>query len=603
MYDTITGNWTLSDSMERLQIEKKSAIELQGRKHEDWDDNYELYRNKVKTNRLTQRQAVNIPLMKETVKTALSKVDDAPNVDWKELGGDELKELIYQEVWDQSSTDNNLEIVDILDKKNVLLYGLSTRKLNIVETGISVDVLDVYDIAFDPLMKAWDIESARYIIHQNIFKPVRDILADDDYTDEGKEQLRIWADSPPGLVQGQVAKEEWEKKMERLKSMGIDSGDFGYFAGGERLVNLTEHYSTVWNTTLKKFERRVITYADDKIELRDETLMDALGVDFYPFVMWAEDPETNDVYPDAIADLVRTPNKVVNVWYSQLIENRTLKNFQMHWYSPSEGYQPQTYTPGPGMMLPAPPGEDINKVIKPVEITGLDDTLEAISILTTIVERGSGTTAIDKGQAESGTQTLGEVQILVGKAQERATAMTKFYRRANYELAWKWDKLMHANAPKFLKLYKQGTDGKIYPKTVFAGDWVSEIGYKPIVRSTSEQEQEGVKTIQKWMFIAQQFPNNPVIREISQKRMLESVDATPEELRQVKEAEEKLQEQAELAAQMAATGGAGAAGGGMPPVADPNAPTTTPAGQPTGAGATEDPAMAEIASLMQELNA
>jgi hypothetical protein len=598
MYDTITGNWTLSDAMERLQTEKKAATELQGRKHEDWDDNYELYRNKVKTNRLTQRQAVNIPLMKETVKTALSKVDDPPTVDWKELGGDDVKELIYQEVWNQNSIDNNMEITDILDKKNVLLYGLSTRKLNIMETGISVDVLDVFDIAYDPLMKAWDIESARFIVHQNIFKPVRDILADPDYSEEGKNNLRIWADSPPGLAQGEVAKEEWEKKMERLKTMGIDHGDFGYFAGGERLVNLTEHYSTVWNHGKKKFERRVITYADDKIELRDVTLEEALGVDFWPFVMWAEDPETNDVYPDAIADLVRTPNKVVNVWYSQLIENRTLKNFQMHWYMPSEGYQPQTYTPGPGMMLPAPPGEDINKVIKPVEITGLDDTLEAISVLTTIVERGSGTTAIDKGQAETGTQTLGEVEILVGKANERATAMSKFYRRAQYDLAWKWDKLMHANAPKFIKLAKLSADGKVYPKTVFAGDWLSEVGYKPVVRSSSEQEQDGIKTVQKWMFIAQQFPNNPAVREIAQKRMLETVDATPEELRQVKEAEQKLQEQAALAATMAQAG-----------AVDPNAAAATPTGQPTatpgGDAATtpgaDDQHMAEITSLLQEL--
>jgi hypothetical protein len=598
MYDTLTGNWTLSDKMERLQIEKKAAIELQGRKHEDWNDNYELYRNKVRTNRLTQRQAVNIPLMKETVKTSLAKIDDPPNIEWKERGGDEVKELIYQEVWHQSETDNVMEIVDILDKKNVLLYGLSTRLLNIVEDGISVDVLDVYDIAYDPFMKAWDIESARFIVHQNIFKPVRDILADPDYSEEGKAELRMWADSPPGLVQGEISKEEWEKKMERLKSMGIDSGDFGYFAGGERLVNLTEHYSTVWNTTLKKFERRVITYADDKIELRDETLMDALGVDFYPFVMWAEDPETNDVYPDAIADLVRTPNKVVNVWYSQLIENRTLKNFQMHWYSPSEGYTPQTYTPGPGMMLPAPPGENINNVIKPVDIQGLDDTLEAINVLTTIVERGSGATAIDKGQAETGTQTLGEVQILVGKAQERATAMTKFYKRAAYDLAWKWDKLMHANAPKFIKLFKQSSTGKIYPKTVFAGDWKSDAGYEPIVRSTSEQEQDSIKTIQKWMFVAQQFPDNPAVKEIAQKRMLESVDATPEELRQVEEAEKKLQEQAALAATTAAAG--------VPvPAANPGTPTgaapqTTPGGQSTDT--TPSPDMTHINDLLTQLN-
>lgn len=542
-YNYATSSWVLDPDMERLIAEKKAAVELQERKHEDWNDNYELYRNKTKTNRLTQRQAVNIPLMKETVKTTLSKIDDPPSIDWKELGGDEVKELTFQEVWNQQAKDNNLELIDILDKKNVLLYGLSTKKLNIGETGIDISVPDVFDIALDPLMNVWDTDSARFIIHQNIFKSIRDILANDKYLASGKEELKMWADSAEGLTQGQMNKEEWEKKMERLRSMGVDQGEFRYFAGGDRLVNITEHYTKVWNG--KEFEKRVVVYADNCIKLYDETLMECLGVDFWPFVIWSEDPETTDVYPDAVADLVRTPNKVLNVWFSQLIENRTLKNFQMHWFLPVEGYQPQTYTPGPGMMLPAPPGDNINNVIKPVEISGLDDTLEAINILTTIVERGTGATAIDKGQAEQGTQTLGEVEILVGKAAERATAMAKFYRLAWYELAVKWNKMMHANAPKYTKLYKLSRSGKIYPKTVFKTDWISEAGYEPIVRSTSEQEQEGVKNVQKWIFISKQFPNNPVLQEIAQKRMLESVDVTPEELKQVEEAEKEMREMAQ----------------------------------------------------------
>ena len=43
------------------------------------------------------------------------------------------------------------------------------------------------------------------------------------------------------------------------------------------------------------------------------------------------------------------------------------------------------------------------------------------------------------------------------------------------------------------------------------------------------------------MFILSQFPNNPVLRKIAQKRMLESVDLTPEELKQVEEAENQMQ--------------------------------------------------------------
>lgn len=546
MYNAITNDWILSKELERLKIEKKAAVELQQRKHDDWDDNYELYRNKVRTNRLTQRQAVNIPLMKETVKTLLSRIDEPPAVDWKELAGDEQKELVYQEVWDDQSRRNKLELVDILDKKNVLLYGLSVKKLNLDENGVVASVLDIYDTALDPLTSPWDLESARFIIHQNIFRPVRDILADTRYSDEGKNELKIWADSPPGITQGQVNKEEWEKKMERLRSMGVDSNDFNYFAGGDRLVNLTEHYTKRWNIKKKGFEKRVVVYAEDKIELLNETLMDLIGVDFWPFVIWSEDPETNDVYPDSVADLVRTPNKVLNVWFSQLIENRTLKNFQMHWFLPSQNYTPQTYTPGPGVMLPAPPGEDIRKVISPVEVSGLDDTLTAIQSIIQIVERGSGATAIEKGQPEKGQQTLGEIQILVGKANERVTGMAKFYRLAWYEYAWKWNLLMHANAPKILKLYKIGRSGKAYPKTAIQGEWKSEAGYEPIVRSSSEQETENTKGIQRFLFILSQFPNNLALRKIAQKRMLEIVDLTPEELREVEEGEKQTEEQLQL---------------------------------------------------------
>lgn len=542
-YNLLQGNWTISEQMERFLSEKKSAQELRERKHSDWDENYELYRNKVKINRLTQRQAVNIPLMKETIKTLLSKIDEPPEISWKELGGDDQKELIYQEVWNDQSKKNKFDLIDVIDKKNVLLYGLSARKLNINKDGVSVEVLDPYDISFDPLMTAWDLESARFIIQTNIFRSVKEILADERYTKEGKDELRIWATAPEGILSSEKNKEEWEKKMERLKAMGVKSGDFPLFAGGDRVVNLTEHYTNVWEKN--KWVKRVITYADDKIELYNETLDECIGADFWPFIVWSEDPETNDIYPDAVADLVRTPNKVLNVWFSQMIENRTLKNFQMHWFLPSQGYTPQTYTPGPGVMLPAPPGDDINKVIKPVEISGLDDTLTAISALTNIIERGTGATAIEKGQGEQGNQTLGEIQVLVGKAQERATAMAKFYRMAWYELAWKWNRLMHANAPKMIKLYKINKNGKAFPKTVTKGDWVSEAGYEPTVESSSERETNDTKSIQKWLFIQQQFPNNIALRKLAQKRELKLLDLTPEELKMVEEDEDRAQQEAQ----------------------------------------------------------
>ena len=63
-----------------------------------------------------------------------------------------------------------------------------------------------------------------------------------------------------------------------------------------------------------------------------------------------------------------------------------------------------------------------------------------------------------------------------------------------------------------------------------------------MVRSTSEQEMETTKAIQKFQFVMSQFPNNPALRRIAQKRELELLDLTPEELRQVEESEKQAEQ-------------------------------------------------------------
>lgn len=577
----------MNDRMLKLFKEYETASTHQERKHPDWNENYELYRNKVRTNRLTQRQAVNIPLMKETIKTILSKVDDTPNVDWKEKSSDEYKELVFQEIWNENYKKQKLEWLDVLDKKNVLLYGLSTKFLNPVEDGVAISILDVFDVVFDPLTNPMDIETARFILRKNIFRTLREILADDRYSEEGKNALKIWADSPDGMIQSAQNKEEWEKKMERAIAMGVSHSDFPTFAGGDVLINLTEHYTNIWNLEKQKFERHVVVYADKWCELSDDLLEDLIGVNEYPFVVWFEDPETNDIYPDGVADLVRTPNKIVNVWYSQLVENRTLQNFQMHWYDATvDGYTPQTYEPGPGRMLPAP-GKP-SDTIMPVEVNGLDETLTAIDYLTNIVERGSGAVAIDKGVAEQGTQTLGEVELLVGKAMERSISMQKFYRGSWYELAMKWARMIQANPPKRVSLYKTGQSGKLYEKVVYPKDWKSDAGYEAIVSSTSEQEQNDLKSVQKFMAVVAQFPNNTELKKIAQKRQLELLDFTPDELKRVQEAQEQADEMEMQAQKQQATPQMGQPA----PQQAPQQAVPSPM-QPQG-----DP---EMDSLMQEL--
>jgi hypothetical protein len=64
---------------------KESAWNWRERRHNDWTENYLLYRDKVIYNRLTQRQSYNVPLMKSSLKTLLKDVNTPPQLYYKEL--------------------------------------------------------------------------------------------------------------------------------------------------------------------------------------------------------------------------------------------------------------------------------------------------------------------------------------------------------------------------------------------------------------------------------------------------------------------------------------------------------------------------------------
>jgi hypothetical protein len=102
-----------------------------------------------------------------------------------------------------------------------------------------------------------------------------------------------------------------------------------------------------------------------------------------------------------------------------------------------------------------------------------------------------------------------------------------------------------------MTLYKTGQDGKVYEKIVYDKDWKSDAGYEPSVASSSEQESDKINNIKKFGFIQAQFPQNNALRKIIQKRELDILDLTPQELKEIQEEEDRLQKQAEQMATQA----------------------------------------------------
>ena len=96
-----------------------------------WTENYQLYRDTVIINRLTQRQSINVPLMKGTIKTILANTDEFPAIEFEEQENQKDKEIVFNELWQDFVVKDKLELKDIVDKKQDLLYGMTWEKLNI----------------------------------------------------------------------------------------------------------------------------------------------------------------------------------------------------------------------------------------------------------------------------------------------------------------------------------------------------------------------------------------------------------------------------------------------------------------------------------------
>ena len=74
--------------LEMLRNNKETGFNYRERREEHWRDNYTLYRDEVQINRLTQRQSVNLPLMKTMLRTVLKDIDDMPVIVFENLDND-----------------------------------------------------------------------------------------------------------------------------------------------------------------------------------------------------------------------------------------------------------------------------------------------------------------------------------------------------------------------------------------------------------------------------------------------------------------------------------------------------------------------------------
>lgn len=543
--------------LEVLRLNKESGYLYRERRQEDWRENYTLYRDRPTLNRLTQRQSVHVPLMKQTVRTLLKDVDDMPVLLFENLDNDKQAEVFLNEYWKWTVEANKLELKDIVDKRQVFLFGRSFDQMQIENGRVEISIVDPQDILIDRYVDPTDIDTARFLIHTHIYVPLSTLAENPDYNQEKVSELIKWHATDQGLIKAAENKQMATEKNLKMSDMGLQDIDSPIF--GETIIELTQHF--VYHKEEDEEEQLyMFVEADDMCILMKKPLEEIIGKTednywrtHFPYNTWADDVERQDFWSDGVGDIVRTPNRLADAWFSQVAENRTLKNLNMNIFNSNlEGFTPQTWEPRAWGMygVPVPQGGKIADVFQPLPVSDLSDSIDELQYVIGMIEKATGATSTQQGVQTEKQITLGEVKLALTEAKERIKGMSKFYTPAWKERGAKFLKLIEAAPDKLdaVKVYKKGRNSdKLYQREIAPPDWMTKSGYTVRVWSQDEKNAENTSALERSNAIKANMPDNPVVDRGFKRKLLEFGDFTPDEINDaMKFEEEKRKQQLEM---------------------------------------------------------
>lgn len=530
-----------------IKLEKDSALAFKERRLQDWDDNYTLYRDKVVTNRLTQRQSVNVPLMKYGLNSILKDVDDPPQLYFQNLDNEDQKEIFYNEHWKEVAKRNKLVMVASVDRKQAFLFGRTFKKINIENGKVTFEVIDPKDMLVHRFVNPVDLHSAKCLIQTGIYRTLTEILEDEEYNKEVRAELRTYYENRDPELEGDDTYAQASEKADRMTTMGVDD-EFDPVLG-ETYLELNEVYRFEWDDVAEDtiIFRYVIAIADDQtFKLHKQALHEIFGktkdnfwFNHFPYSSWGTDPERTDFWNDGAGDILRTPNKIANSWISSLVENRQLRNYGMTYYDSTDPtFVPQTFQPIPYGFYPVP--GDPNKVMKPVEIPDLSESLDEIQYIISLAEKATASTSTQSGAIEQKQVTLGEIQLALANAQDRVKSIQQFIDEDWKEFGMLYIKLLEG-AGQYLDpvtVNKKGRLGKkMYTREISMKDWKTKSGYTVEVRMLQDKQAEDVDMIQKLTVARNSMPDNVPLKEIYDHHILQFAGLTPDEISTVEEFE------------------------------------------------------------------
>lgn len=465
--------------------EYNHALDYRQRRHAAWQKVDDLYFGKKKQSLVT-RANVHIPKMQGTIETFLSKVDDAPFLQFDPMEeGDKKAANFNNTLLNYDRSEGDWDLIDLSGKKEAALYGRTIfKKYSTNEDGFTdyMDSVDVYDFLIDPMAGGLKpFEKARYCGQDNIIKTISE-LQDNIYDKNAVNRLKTYIKNDRG------ADSQNDPKAARRASLGLSDA---VLVSGES-CKLTEWYTLfggVWYYLFMDMR--------SGISVRTEKLSEIFPFPvkyILPFGSWAPFPRASEFWTPGVGELIAEPNVIQDIIVSQMLDNNTFRNYGMKAYDSNKVINPAQLTPRP-MGKIAVDGNP-KDVVMDIQFPTLDNASQLYTLIDNIFDRETGITANAKGAPNSKRMSATEFAGLLDNVADRFLTANKTYKHTLKRLMMLYYFGLQQNMTSARAVRILGADGYEYRKVKAEDLKMSK--FDTLISSGLEDEQN--KNIQRDRF-------------------------------------------------------------------------------------------------------
>lgn len=456
--------------------EYEHALEYRAKREDTWREIDNLYFGHKQESMVT-RANIHIPKLQGTIETFLSKVDEAPYIEYEEatLADKPQAKKMNAMIRRQMNVDD-WDLVDTLGKKEAALYGRTIyKKYASSKNGFTdyFDIVDVLDFLIDPLAGGLKpFENCNYCGQDNIIKSIHELKNSDVYDTEAAEAMA------KELTSDSEADSKYNSKAARRRSLGLSQA----VLVKQKSIRLVE-----WYTRYEGEWYYVLFSPEHKRAVRCNTLKEVMGFDELPFISWAPFPRSIEFWTMGLGDLLAEPNRVQNILMSQILDNNAYRNYGMKAYDVTKVENPEQLVPRP-MGRVAVNGNP-KDIIDNIQFPEISNAIQAFQLMESVFARETGVPGQAKGMPNSKRMSATEFSGLLDQVADRFFTSNKIYKHALRRVAH----LYHLGVQKHLKHKRKikilgAKDGHSKEKDVKGNDVVTQTRLDALIRTGAQDE-------------------------------------------------------------------------------------------------------------------